>query len=217
MRLRRRVPLGVAADHAGHVVRAVRGDEAEIASGDQQRRRLVVVGLVDRHRRVLDADRPVQQRAHRLAGRLPVAMRHRHRRLLVQRGDELRHHVRRIAVVDERFLNALEARPGIRGDVFDAEIPQHLHHQVRPRPHRGPRVPAGRRTHRTRIALELRRRWRRRRGIGSAPNGRLRLRVHTLRNVSGDRCSAGGRSGRTLQKATTVDGELAGFRHRLFS
>ncbi len=79
----------------------MRRDEAEIASGNQQRRRPVVVGLIDRHCGVLDADCSVQQRAHRLARRFAVAVRHRHCRLFMQSGDELRYHVRRIPVVDD--------------------------------------------------------------------------------------------------------------------
>jgi hypothetical protein len=35
--------------------------------------------------------------------------------------------------------------------------------------------------------------------------------------MSGNRCSTGSGSGRAFQKATTVDGELLGFRHGLFS
>jgi hypothetical protein len=50
-----------------------------------------------------------------------------------QRRDELRHFVRRIAVVDDGFLQTLEACGRVCGDVFDFQVTQHLHHQVRSR------------------------------------------------------------------------------------
>ena len=94
-RLRLRVPLRETAHQRCHVVGSVRLDERVVPARDQQQRRAGVVRLVDGHRSVLQSDRSMQHRAHRPAFGFAVAVGHVHRGLFVQRGDELRHRVRR--------------------------------------------------------------------------------------------------------------------------
>ena len=107
----------------------------------------------------------MQQGHHRLAGDLGVAVGHRHRRLLVQAGQELGHPV--AAVVDDRLLQSLEARSAVRRAVLDVEGPQHVHHVVRARTLHDVGVDRPRRGRQLRLARELRlgrrrrRRWRR--------------------------------------------------------
>ena len=110
-RLRRGVPLRVAAHHAGHIVGAVRGNETQVPSRDQQGGGR---STPDRSTSRRAGCRSSRAAARRLARRLAVAMRHRHRGFLVKRSNELRLDVGRVAVIDDRFLNALEARPDSR-------------------------------------------------------------------------------------------------------
>jgi hypothetical protein len=65
----------------------------------------------------------------RLAGRFEVAVRHRDRRLFVHARDEIRHRV--LAVVDQRLVQAAEARRRIGIDVLDLERLDHVDHEVR--------------------------------------------------------------------------------------
>ena len=120
------VPLREVAHHGGGVLHAVRPlhvaapvvhvlDVAE----NNVHRHAVRVGVVDRHRRVLQADGAVRQHHQRLAFDLEVAVRHRHRRFFVAAGDQLRSLV--AAVVDQRFVQPAEAGPGIRADVIEVQ------------------------------------------------------------------------------------------------
>ena len=86
---------------------------------DDEHRHAVAVRVVDRHRRMLQADRAVRKHAERLAFDLGVAVRHRDRGFFVAAGDELRLLV--AAVVDDRFLQPAEAGAGIRADVFKVQ------------------------------------------------------------------------------------------------
>ncbi len=81
---------------------------------DDEYRRPVDVGVVDRHVRVQQPDEVVQDRDHGLAARLGVAVRDLHRRLLV-----LAEHHRRavLPVVDDRVVQAAIARAGIERGV----------------------------------------------------------------------------------------------------
>jgi hypothetical protein len=99
-----------------------------VVAGEDVDRHAIAVGVVDRHRRVLDADGAVAEHGHRLAFDLEVAVRHRHRRLFVQAGEELRHRV--VAVVDDRLVDAAEARAGIRRHVLEVQRAQHVDHEV---------------------------------------------------------------------------------------
>ena len=149
----------------------------------------VAVGVEDGHRGVLDADGAVQQGHHRLARDLGVAVGHAHRRLLVQAGQELGPPV--AAVVDDRLLQPLEARPAVRRAVLDVERPQHVHHVVRARTLHDVGVDGPRRGRQLRLARELglrgRRRGRRRGGRGGRrrAHGRLGQRRRTRRRAGG--------------------------------
>jgi hypothetical protein len=129
-RFRLCIPFGEAAHQCRHVVRGMRLDEPIIAARDDQHWRAGIVGLVNGHRCVLQADGPMQHCAHRPSLGLAIAIGHVHGGLFMQCGDELRHHIGRRAVVDDGFLDALEARAGVAGDEFDAEIPEDLRLQV---------------------------------------------------------------------------------------
>ncbi len=77
-------------------------------------RHAVEIGVVDRHAGVQQADEIVQDHRHRLAARLGVAVRDLHRDLFVV----AQHHRRLVvAVVDQRIVQAAEARAGIERDV----------------------------------------------------------------------------------------------------
>ncbi len=129
------VPLDEVAHHRDRVLRRMAPVVAAHASGEVQRvaedrnhRHPVAPGVVQRHRRVLQPYRRVAQRRRRLACRLVVAVRHRDGRLLVHAGDELGRRV--AAVVDDRLVQAEEARAGVREDVVDAERADHVDHVV---------------------------------------------------------------------------------------
>ena len=91
---------------------------------EDQDRHAVAPGVEDRHGRVEQADVGVHRRAHRLAGDLGIAVRDRHRRLLVQAEDHLRLLV--AEEVDDRVVQAAIARAGIERDIRDIERAQRL-------------------------------------------------------------------------------------------
>ena len=134
-RHRRVVPLGEVAHQRVDVLRRVDGRHArrpdrgvEIVAADHDHRHAVAPGVVDRHRRVLRADRAVAQRHHRLAGDLEVAVPHGDADFLMRHGEELRHLV--LAVVDQRFMQAAEARGAVRRQILDVERSDHVDHEV---------------------------------------------------------------------------------------
>ncbi len=86
-------------------------------------------GVVDRHGAVLQADRAVDHRAHGLARRLGVAMRHRHGRFLVHAREQLGLVA---AVVDQGLVDAAEAGARIGGDVLEVERLDDVDHEVGP-------------------------------------------------------------------------------------
>jgi len=102
----------------------------ERVSGEDHHRHAIGPGIEDRHRRMLDSDTAVDHRAHGLACGLGVAVCHRHRRLLVHAGEELGFAV--AAVVDQRFVQAPEARARIRRDVLEVERLDDVDHEVGP-------------------------------------------------------------------------------------
>ena len=133
-RPRRVVPLRVVADHRGRVLHAVvplgrpsNGGVAVVAENHVDRY-AVAPGVVEGHRRVLQADGAVGHHRQRLALGLEVGVGHRHRRLFVGAGEQLRALI--AAVVDERFVQPAEARAGVRADVVEAERLEHVHHEV---------------------------------------------------------------------------------------
>ena len=203
MRQRNRqiVPLDEVADHRRRVLHAVRPFNAgppqrrvQVVAGHDVDRDAVAVGVVDRHRRVLDADRAVAQHRHRLAFGLEVAVRHRHRGLFVAAGDELRRRV--AAVVDDRLVDAAEARSRVGRDIFEVERLDDVDHEVAAWSVGGQHVDVGRRIG---LARRCRRRGlRRRRGRG-AGHGCPGLREVECRSTS-DRGA--------LEKVSTIDGTL---------
>ena len=95
-------------------VRAALGFVHRAGGADDEDRHAVEIGVVDRHAGVQQADEIVQDHRHRLAGRLGVAVRDLHRDLFVV----AQHHRRLVvAVVDQRVVQAAEARAGIERDV----------------------------------------------------------------------------------------------------
>ncbi len=109
----------------------MRRDKIRVVAGDHQHRHSVIVSLINRHRRVLNSNGAVQQRQHRLAFGLGITVSHGHRRFFMESGDELRHLIGRITVIDEGFLQAFETRSRIGGHVFDSEPLHRLDHEIR--------------------------------------------------------------------------------------
>ena len=71
-------------------------------SGDHQNRRAIGIGVVDRHARVLQADRSMHHAGHRFARDLRIAMRHGDRTFFMQAKDEFGFAIH--PVIQERFL-----------------------------------------------------------------------------------------------------------------
>ncbi len=103
-----------------------------MVSNDEDDRNAIGPRLEQCHRRVEQTDGAVYRDEHRLAGGLGVAVRHRYGRLLVQTRQQL--WCRVLAVVDQRFVEALERRARIDGGVLEADLLEHVHHEVRCRP-----------------------------------------------------------------------------------
>jgi hypothetical protein len=111
---------------------------------------------------MLNSDRSMQHREHRLAFGFAIAVSHGHRGLLMQRGYPLRSLVGNCTIVDEGFLQAFKAGPRICGGILDSKIADHLNHEVRTGPIGGTcSWSYCRRSDVPRIACELRGRWRR--------------------------------------------------------
>ena len=129
------VPFGEVAGDGGRILGGVDPFDAGPAHGrvgavaaDNEERHAVAIGVVERHRRVLQPDRAVDQVDQRLACDLGVAVRHRHRLLLMGAGEELGGLV--LAVIDDRFLDGAEARPGIGGEIVEAQALEAIDHEV---------------------------------------------------------------------------------------
>jgi len=97
-------------------------DRAGRAEDDH--RRAIAPGVVDRHQPVHEADIAVQRHGHRLAGHLGVAMRHRHRMLLVQAQDHLR--VAIAEMIDQAVVESAIGGTGIEADIGNAQGAQHV-------------------------------------------------------------------------------------------
>ena len=104
----------------------------EEITGEHHDRNPITPGVVNRHRRMLKPDGAVRNDAHRLARRLGVTMRHRHRRFLVGAGKKLGFLV--ATVINDGFLQAAKARSRIGRDVFHAGRLDDVDHVVRTRP-----------------------------------------------------------------------------------
>ena len=129
------VPLGVVAHDRIDVLRGVEGRHArravrgiEIVAAEDEHGNAVAPGVVDRHGGVLQADRAVDQRHDRFAGRLEVAMAHGNAGFLVRAGEEFRHRV--LAVIDQRLVETAVARGRIGRQIFDVERLDDVDHEV---------------------------------------------------------------------------------------
>ena len=91
-------------------------------------RHAVAPGIVHRHGGVLQPDGAVGAHAQRLALDLVVAVAHRDRNFLMRAGEEFRADI--AAVVDERLMQAAEARGRVGGDVVESEAFQAVDHEV---------------------------------------------------------------------------------------
>ena len=129
------VPLGVVAHRValhqrgvGPVdVRAALGFVHRAGGAHDEDRHPVEIGVVDRHAGVQQADQVVQDHGGRLAGRLGVAVGDLHRDFLVV----AEHHRRLVvAVVDERVVQAAEARAWIERDEREAVALDHVDDDV---------------------------------------------------------------------------------------
>ena len=110
-------------------LRALVGVEG--VAGEDEHRHAVAERVVDRHRGMLQTDRAVHAGEQRLVLDLGVAVRDRDRGFLVRGGELFRRDV--VAVVDDGFVQALEARGAGRGEIFEAQALEHIEHEVRAR------------------------------------------------------------------------------------
>ncbi len=95
---------------------------------DDEDRNAIAPRVVQTHRGMLQAHGAMRHDHHRLAGGLRVAVRDRHRRLLVQARQELGLAI--AAVVDDGFVQAAKARAGIGRDVLEIERLDDVDHEV---------------------------------------------------------------------------------------
>ena len=207
-RCRRIVPLDEVADQGSRVLHAMLPLHApsplrriQVVARKDEHRDAVTVRVVDGHRRVLEPDRPMTQRGHRLAFDLVVAMGHRDGRFLVAAGKELGRLV--VAVVEDRLVDAAEARAGVRRNVFEVERLEDVQHEVAARPAGRTRLDLD---HRVDLADPHRRRggpgplgWR---GLRYRGGCGVRSRVRHQRRGAGH--------GGTFQKAPAIDGRFPG-------
>jgi hypothetical protein len=100
----------------------------EPVAGEKHDRHAIDPRVVDRHGAVLQAHGAVDHRAHGLARGLGVSMRHRDGGFLVHAREQLRLLV--AAVVDERFVDAAEARPGVGRHVLQVERLDDVDHEI---------------------------------------------------------------------------------------
>jgi hypothetical protein len=87
----------------------------------------VAPGIVQRHAGVLQADRAVADHGDRLAFDLGVALRHVDGDLLVRAGEDFRLVA---AVVDDRLVQAAEARGAVHRQVVEVEGLEHVDHEL---------------------------------------------------------------------------------------
>ena len=130
------IPFDVVADRVALHQRGMRPVDVRPALGfvhraggaDDEDRHAVDIGVVDRHAGVQQPDQIVQDHRHRLAGGLGVAVRDLHGDLLV-----LAQHHRRLvaAVIDQRIVQAAEARARIERDVREAVALDQIDDDVR--------------------------------------------------------------------------------------
>ena len=130
------VPLDERADQAALIARGVDPVDPRAAllgveragGAEHDHRRAVAPGVVEAHHAVQQPDIAVQHAGHRLAGRLGVAVRDRHRMVLVQAEQDAGRGV--AEMVDQAVVQPAIARPRIEADIGNAEPAQHLRRDV---------------------------------------------------------------------------------------
>ncbi|GCC49418.1 hypothetical protein chiPu_0033577, partial [Chiloscyllium punctatum] len=88
----------------------------------------ITPGVVHRHRRVLQPDHAMADHGERLAFHLGVALAHMHRDLFMRAGDDLGLLV--AAMIDDRLVQAAEARRAVHREILDVERLEHVDHEV---------------------------------------------------------------------------------------
>jgi len=105
-------------------------------------RHAVAPGIVERHRGVPQAHHTVAHHGHRLAFHFGIALRDLDRDLLVRAGEDFGLGV--LSVVDQRFVDAAEARSAGHRQIIEIERLEHIDHEVRAGRCLRHRVPHGR-------------------------------------------------------------------------
>ncbi len=104
-------------------------------AAEQKDRYAVDPGVVDRHARVLEANDIMEDRGHRSAGGLVVAVGERDRDLLMGAEDRPRGAV--APVIDERIVEPAEGCARVEGRVLDPQLVEEIDDEVRAEPRRG--------------------------------------------------------------------------------
>ncbi len=97
-------------------------------AAEHDHRHAVAPGVVHRHGGVLQADHAMADHGERLALNLGVALPHMHRDLLVRTGEDLG--LRVLGVVDDRLMQAAEARGAVHRQIVDVERLEDVDHEV---------------------------------------------------------------------------------------
>src|SRR6516164_2387440 len=109
--------------HAGWALRSV-----EIIATEDQHRNAITPSVVNRHRRVLETNRAMDQRHDGLAGRLKIAVTHGDGGFLVRAGEEFRHRV--LAVIDQGFVDPAVTRGRVGWQIFDLDRLDDVDHEI---------------------------------------------------------------------------------------
>ncbi len=91
---------------------------------EHDHRHAVAPGVEQAHHAVQEPDIAVQHASHRLAGRLGIAVRDRHRMVLVQAHDDPRPLV--AEMIDQAVVQTTVARAWVEADIRDAQPAEHL-------------------------------------------------------------------------------------------
>src|SRR5215475_2992777 len=163
---------------------------------DDEHRHPVAVGVINAHRRMLQADGAVCKYSDRLPFDLRIAVRNADRRLFVAARDELRFLI--ASIVDDRLMERPEAGARIRTSIFNVERSEHIHHEIRPAVVRREHIHFGRRRAFGSCILQ------RRRNAGWCYRC-----SYSRRGYGAETCSSGG----AFQETTAGGRELTGLAH----
>ena len=136
-RNRKIVPLGVVAEHSRGVLDAVGPFDGRHPLGgvnnisaDHDHGNVVAVRVINRHRSMLQTDDVMHDRRHDLARRLGIAVRDGDGNLFVAAENHLRIGFPSALIIDQRIVNAAEARPWIQRDILNAEYFEQIDDQI---------------------------------------------------------------------------------------